>query len=432
MKTLSPVQYFLRVKDKYFPSFIFSDSELTNGAGLAYACLFHLAQHRDHCWPSQAALARMLHCCERTVQGHLETLVKLEYISIDRQTGRNIYTLLLPPRLIALLVRNRIESTGFTAAPPSSVPPSPASSSDPAPVPVPVPVPVSSSIEPAPAPSASVAMPAPSDYPQNLHVPGTDLAPDYPQNLRVPGADFASDLRIRKEEIRNTPPSPPPASRKPSPLPKPERGVFSSRSQSQNPEPKAQTQTQGTETPGAAPGAVRDAAIQAAFERLWAAWPVKKDKLFASRIHASLARAGILPPLPQLLAVIERLKQSDQHWQNGYPPKLTWWLKGHCWNDEPFDRQSADKPDEPACSPEMRQMAENIQQRFCRPQPETGKEPCPPEVTRAWLEKIWHLLRGDSSTARPTFPSLEEYRRNLQAFKQAHLLDSGEAALCGG
>ena len=40
----------------------------------------------------------------RTIQNHLNELVKTEYISIRKdEHGRNIYTLLLSPRLIALL-----------------------------------------------------------------------------------------------------------------------------------------------------------------------------------------------------------------------------------------------------------------------------------------------------------------------------------------
>ncbi|MEG2140425.1 MAG: hypothetical protein RRY20_06535, partial [Bilophila sp.] len=84
----------------------------------------------------------------------------------------------------------------------------------------------------------------------------------------------------------------------------------------------------------------------AAFNQLFAVWPVQKDRLVASRIFDSLQRRGKLPELATLLTSVEQMKALDKHWKNGCPPTLSTWLRGERWLDEPYQPELA-----PASSP---------------------------------------------------------------------------------
>lgn len=104
MKTLVPSRC-LRVEDKFFGSFIFQDQNLSQGASMVYLCLYFLCRQKDHCWPSQATLARMCKCSERTIQTHLHTLVKFNYIQLEKQGKLNLYRLLLSDRVQASMIQ---------------------------------------------------------------------------------------------------------------------------------------------------------------------------------------------------------------------------------------------------------------------------------------------------------------------------------------
>ena len=73
------------------------------------------------------------------------------------------------------------------------------------------------------------------------------------------------------------------------------------------------------------------------FERLWAVWPVKKDKAVSRRIFLSKARMRRIPALSALLAIVERFKAVDKHWRNNCAPLLSTWLRGDRWQDEPLE-----------------------------------------------------------------------------------------------
>ena len=297
MKTLVPAR-FLRVRDKFVPDFLFEDTELSRGAGYLYVYLFSRSYHHGVCRVSQERLAHVGKCCVRSVQNYLKELVELQYLEIlrDPDSGRCVYRLLRSPRVLGLIraaEQAALEEVFFAPA-------------------------------------------------------GTQILPEA-------GANFAPAIK-KKEEIYISPLSPLPehpvrassnaAHRMPPSPPaygthgrgeslscrsgKDRRGLSLRRSN----DDARERQTERT-------------AAEADFERLFAAWPVKKDRRTAERIFHSLRRAGRLPVIGALLATVERFQREDKHWRNGCPPLLTSWLRGERWHDEPFQPQQPENRVEP-------------------------------------------------------------------------------------
>lgn len=109
MKTITPTRSFLRVHDKYFPSYISRDINLDPGASLLYIYLFRASLHKDRCWLSQDMLASMTKYSRRSIQNYLQQLVSLEYIQIVRRRGHNVYILLLSERVRQLISQAGID-----------------------------------------------------------------------------------------------------------------------------------------------------------------------------------------------------------------------------------------------------------------------------------------------------------------------------------
>ena len=292
MKTLVPAR-FLRVRDKFVPDFLFEDTELSRGAGYLYVYLFSRSYYHGVCRVSQERLAHVGKCCVRSVQTYLRELVELQYLEIHRDpdSGRSVYRLLRSPRVLGLI--RAAEQAALEEV---------------------------------------------------FFVPGDT------QNLPEGGANFAPAIK-KKEEIYISPLSPLPdhpvrassnAARCMPPSP-PARhphgrgGFLSSRSG----EERRRLSLRRTSDDARERQTERTAA-EADFERLFAAWPVKKDRRTAERIFHSLRRAGRLPDIDTLLATVERFQREDKHWRNGCPPLLTSWLRGERWHDEPFQPQQAE------------------------------------------------------------------------------------------
>lgn len=81
------------------PQFILQKS-ITFGAKTMYALLCDYASDKDHCWPSQATLAKRLSCSISSVKNYLAELVREKLISIKREQYRSsVYYLLRPEEL---------------------------------------------------------------------------------------------------------------------------------------------------------------------------------------------------------------------------------------------------------------------------------------------------------------------------------------------
>lgn len=284
MQTISPSS-FLRVDDKFFPSFVLYDVELSQGPALLYVVLFRLTRQRDYCWPSQHTLACMCKCSERSVQTYLQELVALQYIRIERANGHNIYRLLLSARVRGLLHQHEIALMEESAAP----------------------CPAYENISPA--------------------------LSDDPQNLRMGHENISYNLRIQRN--KNLPPTPLPLQNSELSSPRvssgqggvafpPAAGRGDSFSPAEKNHAKNKAETRQS------PECIAD------FEQLYAVWPVKKDQDSARRIFCSMARTGQLPPLQILLGTVQRFASEDKHWKNGCAPLLSTWLRGRRWLDEPY------------------------------------------------------------------------------------------------
>lgn len=81
------------------PQFVLQKS-ITFGAKAMYALLCDYASEKDHCWPSQATLAKRLSCSISSVKNYLAELVKEKLIFIRREQYRSsVYYLLRPEEL---------------------------------------------------------------------------------------------------------------------------------------------------------------------------------------------------------------------------------------------------------------------------------------------------------------------------------------------
>lgn len=279
METLNPSAYFLRVSDKFFGEFICHDKAVSAGPALLYLILFKMAYREGICRSSQAALARLCKCSVRSIQHYLRALAALKYISIEqREDGRNVYRLLLSQRVLSFIARERAlddDGDGYDK--------------------------------------------------------GEEFSPDHAKNLRM-GGENSSPI-YKKEKSNITPLSPhTPANRESAP---------STRAPSQNTMPVPAPQaggwgdtSSGEKRKGNVPAFQ---AVNAVFERFYAAYPRKEAKEMARSAWHQLWRRGALPALDELTASLERFRASAQWLKDHgrYVPFLVNWLRGQRWADAP-------------------------------------------------------------------------------------------------
>ena len=97
MKTFAPKG---NIHGPILPQFVLQKS-ITPGAKIMYAILCDYAADNDHCWPSQATLAKRLSCSISSVKNYLAELVGEKLISVRREQYRSsVYYLLCPEELI--------------------------------------------------------------------------------------------------------------------------------------------------------------------------------------------------------------------------------------------------------------------------------------------------------------------------------------------
>ena len=327
-ETFAPVSLFFHVRDKYQPAFIGHDQGVSTGASYVYILIFTTCGEKDHCWLSQTTMALLSKSSVRTIQNYLNELVKADYISIRKdEHGRNIYTLLLSDRLIALLRKLGIPT-------------------------------------------------------HETQISGTSSKSEGSQEAHE---NFSPYIRDQRDQDPPLSPLPSPAAI--SPLQSSRRTGFpSSAPTTQRVQGRGDfSSLSRTNATPHAPRVLHRPAVSHEFEQLWLAWPqtatwdMPRNKRLALRVFRRMERAGQLPPIENLLATVELYKRTDSRWLNGYPPELSNWLHSRQFEKAPLVRPQKTAfgkfvPAEPVLTPEERRQAEvyrarieELQKRFNQP-----------------------------------------------------------------
>lgn len=338
MRTFSPTSLFFHVRDKYQPRFIKHDELISIGSSYLYGIIFEFCGDKDHCYPSQTTLALLCKSSTRTVQNYTAQLVKAEYIAVkkDEKTGRNIYYLLLSPRLLALLRKLGIPT-------------------------------------------------------HETQISGTAAKNEGLQEAHENFSPYIRDQRDQRDQ--DTPLSPLPKPAAPSPSCHSRTGFPSSAPTTQR------VQGRGDFSSLSRTGApqithVLHRPTEHEFENLWAAWPqaaswaMPHNRQLALRVYRRMRRARQLPPIEKLLGIVEQYKLTDSRWLNGYPPELSNWLHSRQFEKAPLMRRPKKTffgklvPAEPVLTPEERRQAEvyrarieELQKRFNQPTVSTSPTP---------------------------------------------------------
>ena len=336
-ETFAPVSLFFHVRDKYQPAFIGHDQGVSTGASYVYILIFTACGEKDHCWLSQTTMALRSKSSVRTIQNYLNELVKADYISIRKdEHGRNIYTLLLSDRLIALLRKLGIPT-------------------------------------------------------HETQISGTSSKSEGSQEAHE---NFSPYIRDQRDQDPPLSPLPSPAAI--SPLQSSRRTGFpSSAPTTQRVQGRGDfSSLSRTNATPHAPRVLHRPAVSHEFEQLWLAWP--QTATWDMPRHKR--RAGQLPPIEELLATVELYKRTDSRWLNGYPPELSNWLHSRQFEKAPLVRPQKTAfgkfvPAEPVLTPEERRQAEvyrarieELQKRFN--QPTLSASPTPSQDADA-LIALW-------------------------------------------
>ena len=305
-ETFAPVSLFFHVRDKYQPVFIGHDQGVSTGASYVYILIFTTCGEKDHCWLSQTTMALRSKSSVRTIQNYLNELVKADYISIRKdEHGRNIYTLLLSDRLLALLRKLGIPThdSRITAEEPHEN-----FSHD-------IRVNKKQDITPlSPLPSPAAISPLQTSR-------RTGFPSSAPTTQRVQGrGDFSSLSRTGAPQTTHV-------------LHRPTEHEFEN--------------------------------LWAAWPQA-ASWAMPHNRQLALRVYRRMRRARQLPPIEKLLAIVEQYKLNDSRWLNGYPPECSNWLHTRQFEKAPLVRPKKSffgklfgKPDpDPVLTPEERHQAE--------------------------------------------------------------------------
>ena len=335
-RTFVPTSLFFHVRDKYQPAFIGHDQGVSTGASYVYILVFTACGEKDHCWLSQTTMALRSKSSVRTIQNYLNELVKTDYISIRKdEHGRNIYTLLLSDRLIALLRKLGI-------------------------------------------PTHDPRITAEEPYEKFSHDIRVNKKQDITPLSPLPVREVSSSPSCRNRTGH-------PGS---APLPQlvSRRGDFSSR-----------TGASQTTHVLHRPTEHEFERLWAVWPQT-ATWAMPRNRQLALRVFRRMRRAGQLPPIEKLLGIVEQYKLTDSRWLNGYPPECSNWLYTRQFEKAPLVRPKKTAfgkfvPTEPVLTPEERQQAElyrarieELQKRFN--QPTVSASPTPPQDADA-LIALW-------------------------------------------
>lgn len=136
----------------------------------------------------------------------------------------------------------------------------------------------------------------------------------------------------------------------------------------------------------------------AAFQRVWAIYPVKQGHDVALRLFLSLGRARRLPDLDVLLAAITAHTKQDSRWQRGKIPLLHRWLREGRWADLPFVEPNRSQCTVLAAAVEDEPRLVLLQRRLAAlsvPAPVTGDSVVDSKFEELW--EAWGLKQARSA-----------------------------------
>lgn len=305
MNILVPKNVFLRVEDKFVPSFIDSDQAVPTSPTLLYRKLFAECYATGKCRLPQKFLAGQCKFSVRTLQYAQARLVELGYIHVEHTPGEcSSYILLLSDRVKKLLVADDLIDQCSKSVPQIQTPPQNL--------------------------RGGCAKPAHPSYKEDKREKSSPLSPHAPAN---------------REST--------PSTRKPfpstMPVPNPQAGGWGDSSSGK----KQKSNASAFQT------------ANAAFERFYAAYPRKEAKEPARAVWHQLWRHGALPALDLLLSALDRFRASTT-WnrEHGrFVPHLVNWLRGRRWLDE-APEASASSVSEPAITPQKAEQVRRCMQHL--------------------------------------------------------------------
>lgn len=273
MNILVPKNVFLRVEDKFVPSFIDSDQAVATSPTLLYKKLFAECYATGKCRLPQKFLAGQCKFSVRTLQYAQARLVELGYIHVEHTSGEcSSYILLLSDRVKKLLVADDLIDQRRKSVPQIQTPPQNL--------------------------RGGCAKPAHPSYKEDKREKSSPLSPHAPANCE------------------STPSTRAP-SRSAMPVPAPQAGGWGD---SHSRERRGKSVFQQAD---------------ALFERFFAAYPRKEAREAARGIWHQLWRRGELPSLDRLLAVLDQFRSSlswtKEHGR--FVPYAVNWLRSRRWLD---------------------------------------------------------------------------------------------------
>lgn len=302
MNILIPKNVFLRVEDKFVPSFIDSDQAVATSPTLLYRKLFAECYATGKCRLPQKYLAGQCKFSVRTLQYAQTRLVELGYIHVEHTPGEcSSYILLLSDRLKKLLVDYDLLDRSEWYPRPAKTPPQNL--------------------------RGGCAKPAHPSYKEDKKEKSAPLSPHAP-------ASCESAPSARKPFPSTTP------------VPCPQAGGWGDSSSRE----KRHTAVTFQEANGV-------------FECFYAAYPRKEAKEPARAVWHQLWRRDALPALDHLLAALDRFRTSTS-WnrEHGrFVPYLVNWLRDRRWADETL---AAPATAEPPIIPEKAKQIRSCMQRL--------------------------------------------------------------------
>ena len=128
----------------------------------------------------------------------------------------------------------------------------------------------------------------------------------------------------------------------------------------------------------------------AAFDRVWAIWPVQEARTASLRWWMRLWRLRSLPTLENILAAVRAHMAQNPRWKRGFVPFLVTWLKGRRWEDvTPARPALSDSKDQP--TPDVSASAK-IEPKAVGLQGGKGEAATPRAVCQPVPDGVWQQL----------------------------------------